>query len=262
MLQVLQTLVGLLRFMYLCFQNDKRMIIIPDVHGRSFWRNAIKEYQGKEPILFLGDYLDPYPYEGISPAEAFRVFHEIIEIKRKSPESITLLLGNHDLHYLNSDMDGGRLDYTRKEQIVKDITENASLFQIAESVTIGHKNYLFTHAGVKEGWLQKHAEKLGVSVSINIADRLNAMWQSTEKRPRLLQMLADIPYSRWGSSPYGSPVWNDVDDIDDSRDEVPGYIQVFGHSQQMINPVIGQHFMCLDVRCAFKIDGDNKLIKI
>ena len=262
LLQTLQRVAGLCRVMYLCFQNGKRMIIIPDVHGRSFWRNAINEYLGKEPILFLGDYLDPYQYEGITPEEAFRVFHEIIEIKRTNQEAITLLLGNHDLHYLNSDMEGGRLDYTRKEQIVKDITDNASLFRIAESVEIGHKNYLFTHAGVKGGWIQKHAERLRISASIEIVDRLNEMWLNTEKRPQLLQMLADIPFSRWGSSPFGSPVWNDVDDIDDSRDEVPEYIQVFGHSQQMINPVIGQHFMCLDVRCAFKIDNDNKLIKI
>lgn len=49
----LRRLASLCRVMYLCFQNDKRMIIIPDVHGRSFWRNAIEE-----PIFFLGDYLD------------------------------------------------------------------------------------------------------------------------------------------------------------------------------------------------------------
>ena len=238
------------------------MIIIPDVHGRSFWRNAIKDYLGKEPILFLGDYLDPYPYEGISSEEALRVFHEIMEIKSASPEAITLLLGNHDLHYLNSDMEGGRLDCWRKEQIIKDITDNASLYRIAASATIFDKNYLFTHAGIKGGWLQKHAESLGISASIEIVDRLNEMWLNTDKRSQLLQMLADIPYSRWGSSPYGSPVWNDVGDLDDSQDEVPGYIQVFGHSQQMTNPIIGQRFMCLDVRCAFKIDNDNKLIKI
>ena len=74
------------------------MIIIPDVHGRTFWRKAVKEYMGDEPILFLGDYLDPYAYEEISPADAFEVFHEIMDIKKSNPEAVTLLLGNHDLH--------------------------------------------------------------------------------------------------------------------------------------------------------------------
>lgn len=237
------------------------MIIIPDVHGRSFWRKAINDYLGKEPIIFLGDYLDPYPYEGITPAEAFKVFHEIIDIKKTSLEAVTLLLGNHDLHYLNAAMEGGRLDYSRKDLIINVITENASLFSIAASATIGNKNYLFTHAGVKEGWLQKHKEELGNPTSAEIVNRLNAMWLDTNQRPLLLQMLADVPYSRWGNSPYGSPVWNDVDDINDSQEEVPGFVQVFGHTQQMSDPVIGKHFMCLDVRCAFKLSDDNELIK-
>ena len=36
------------------------MIIIPDVHGRKFWRNAVKGFE-TEKIVFLGDYVDPYP---------------------------------------------------------------------------------------------------------------------------------------------------------------------------------------------------------
>ena len=32
------------------------MMVIPDVHGRTFWRKAVKDYLGKEPILFLGYY--------------------------------------------------------------------------------------------------------------------------------------------------------------------------------------------------------------
>ena len=40
----------------------EEIIIIPDVHGRTFWREAIEKYRNKEntQIIFLGDYLDPY----------------------------------------------------------------------------------------------------------------------------------------------------------------------------------------------------------
>ena len=230
------------------------MIIIPDVHGRKFWRKAVKEYIGDEPILFLGDYLDPYAYEEITPADAFEVFHEIMDIKKSNPEAVTLLLGNHDLHYLNPAMDGGRLDHKRKEQIIQDITCNASIFQVAASATIGSKKYLFTHAGVKGGWLQKHKDELGNPTSGDLADCLNSLWLDIDRRPLLLEMLADVPYSL-----YGSPVWNDVDDIDDTREEVPGYVQVFGHTQQASKPVIGQHFMCLDVRCAFRLSDNGHI---
>ena len=35
-----------------------KLIIIPDIHGRPFWRRAVEEYPGEE-FIFLGDYLDP-----------------------------------------------------------------------------------------------------------------------------------------------------------------------------------------------------------
>ena len=40
------------------------ILIIPDIHGRTFWKECIKcrEY---DEIIFLGDYLDPYSFEGI-----------------------------------------------------------------------------------------------------------------------------------------------------------------------------------------------------
>lgn len=50
------------------------MVIIPDVHGRDFWMKPVQENLGKEHILFLGDYLDPYPDEGILGEEAFLRF--------------------------------------------------------------------------------------------------------------------------------------------------------------------------------------------
>ena len=43
--------------------ND--LLIIPDVHGREFWKDAVEEYPNL-PVIFLGDYMDPYSYEGIN----------------------------------------------------------------------------------------------------------------------------------------------------------------------------------------------------
>ena len=51
---------------------DNDILIIPDVHGREFWKEA-KDYPGK--IVFLGDYLDPYTYyEGITTEQALENF--------------------------------------------------------------------------------------------------------------------------------------------------------------------------------------------
>jgi predicted phosphodiesterase len=39
-------------------------LIIPDCHGRKFWRQAIANNIGNvDKVIFLGDYLDPYQNE-------------------------------------------------------------------------------------------------------------------------------------------------------------------------------------------------------
>ena len=48
---------------------NKKILIIPDVHGRTFWRAAL-ETGNYEKVIFLGDYVDPYVYEGIDPLQA------------------------------------------------------------------------------------------------------------------------------------------------------------------------------------------------
>ena len=39
---------------------SKEILVIPDIHGRIFWKDATK-FDGE--IIFLGDYVDPYPHE-------------------------------------------------------------------------------------------------------------------------------------------------------------------------------------------------------
>jgi len=51
-------------------KESKTLIIIPDVHGRGFWRRTVAYFPGAE-FIFLGDYLDPYEDEGITDDEAF-----------------------------------------------------------------------------------------------------------------------------------------------------------------------------------------------
>ena len=107
----------------------KELIIIPDVHGRHFWREPVREaLSRREHVIFLGDYLDPYSGEGVSQADAFGWFGEIIELKKENAENITLLLGNHDLHYLSQDLAGGRKDYLRAGRIKAILLENAGSF--------------------------------------------------------------------------------------------------------------------------------------
>ena len=39
----------------------KRILVIPDVHGRTFWKEPVcKLIESVDKVIFLGDYLDPY----------------------------------------------------------------------------------------------------------------------------------------------------------------------------------------------------------
>jgi predicted phosphodiesterase len=62
-----------------------KIIIVPDVHGRTFWRLAKEKINEVDQVVFLGDYLDPYPVEGISPKKAIEELKKIIDFKKRIP---------------------------------------------------------------------------------------------------------------------------------------------------------------------------------
>ena len=53
------------------------ILIIPDIHGRTFWKDACSKWEGK--VIFLGDYLDPYSDEGIHFEDAVINFINILD---------------------------------------------------------------------------------------------------------------------------------------------------------------------------------------
>lgn len=238
----------------------KSMIIIPDIHGRDFWVKPVEKNLGKEHIVFLGDYLDPYDYEGIPSSEVFPRFEYIIAMKKKNPDDITLLLGNHDLHYLNGDLLGGRYDYANGYRNSQAFSDNSNLFQLAYEAEVAGRKYLFTHAGVLRGWIDKNRQYLGRTEPEQISSVLNDYWGNRGYWPRLFTILADIPYSRWGNSRFGSPVWADIKDWSDDAFELSEIYQIFGHSQQESGPVIGEHFACLDCRKAYRLDDKGVIL--
>lgn len=69
------------------------ILVVPDVHGRLFWRRPVETYiERVNRVVFLGDYLDPYPVETEGRAED--VYHnlmDIIRLKQTYPEKVVLL---------------------------------------------------------------------------------------------------------------------------------------------------------------------------
>lgn len=69
-----------------------KIMIVPDTHGRDFWKQAIDSDADK--IIFLGDYLDHYPDESTYYHDIAN-FLEILDFKKNNPDKVILLLGNH-----------------------------------------------------------------------------------------------------------------------------------------------------------------------
>ena len=236
------------------------MLIIPDIHGRTFWREPVAEaLETGESIIFLGDYVDPYHYEGVPLAGLVLRLEQIVKNKRAHPEQLTLLLGNHDLHYLDDRLGGSRYDIFRAAEYSRIFKNNADAFQIASVRNIGGKRFVFTHAGIQKGWLEQNKDLFADMAPDDIPVALNSMWADETQWPELFSALSDVSYARGGSLPYGSPVWNDVNEMEGDNGAFPGWYQVFGHTQQEKDPVITESFACLDCRRAFRIDADGNI---
>ena len=44
------------------------LLVLPDIHGRVFWKHPCEDVNRFQRVIFLGDYTDPYSFEEITPA--------------------------------------------------------------------------------------------------------------------------------------------------------------------------------------------------
>ena len=240
------------------------ILIIPDIHGRPFWKKAVEENMDKvDKVIFLGDYLDPYPWEGITRKEAIANFDEIIKFKADNKNKVILLLGNHDFPYIDKKLfyTKSRYDSSNAYHIEEMFRSHRSLFQLAYDEKVGDKLYLFTHAGLTPQWYERHEGLIGKLTVPNL-NHLYAI-------PGGIKSLCEVSHYRGGWDQFGSIVWCDVIEMAELtqhtkdvegvsiNDKLPWDYQVFGHSQQEEHPIITKEFACLDCRKAFLLTDEG-----
>ena len=235
------------------------MIIIPDVHGRVFWKEVVKNSEDK--IIFLGDYVDPYPGENISLTGALDNLSEIIDYKKSNPSKVILLLGNHDFMYMDFEHNrySCRHDFENEPKITKILMDNRDLFQMNYSIEVKNKLYIFSHAGILEPWIEKYKNLFGEFPGS--LDKINELYKKWD--PEFISSLLEISYYRGGWSDFGSMIWSDVREHSVSCEE--NVYQIFGHTQLKDKPIIEKHFADLDCRRPFFFDektGDIKEIPV
>lgn len=194
-------------------------IAIGDLHGRDNWQHINTKLYDK--IIFLGDYVDSYELSDLVILENLK---KVIALKKRQPEKIVLLLGNHDAHYLHYprfECSGFRK--TMQRDLTTLFCKNADLFQVAYQ----KNNYLFTHAGVTNNWYNEIG-RLPVLQQIceqeaTLAGQLNRLEKTTYRAS-----LYDAGIERGGFG-YGGPLWADLKET--FSDMLHGYNQVVGHTR-------------------------------
>lgn len=249
-----------------------KILIIPDVHGRTFWFEACDHKDDFEKIVFLGDYVSPYPDEDISNERAIEIFNEVLDFKKENPEKVVLLLGNHDLSYFNTEICECRTDHKNWSPLNTIYTENLGLFDLAWETKIGDKRYFFSHSGVRKGWLKCIAGEWFEWEDLDTlppADMFNntlhtAYSEGKDELRESFEYLIGVysSYRGWGGWDYGSIVWADIREYgNDIGIEYPDVMFICGHTQLENRPIITDWVADLDVRRPFVLDTETGKIE-
>ena len=244
-----------------------RYLILPDVHGREFWVKPVEEALADpaEPrIVFLGDYHDPYPWEFDQDDDYLQRsvdrFREIIELKKKYPKRVTLLIGNHDCGYaISDDICSSRMDRSHRRELEKLFQDNRELFQLAEECDIAGRHIIFSHAGILKGWVNQVWGEDALGAQFNVVDQLNNALLTDHYG--IMEALGDYDNFRgWGGGQYGSPVWSDLRSwVRVTPEETYGF-NIVGHTQlESDSPVILDTIADLDCRRAFYLDDMGQI---
>ena len=205
----------------------------------------------------MGDYLDPYGWEGITRKDAINNFQEIIDFKLQNKDKVVLLTGNHDCHYIDKHNfhKCSRYDSSNAHHIEEMFRSHRSLFTLAYEKTIADKKFLLTHAGLILPWYNLHKDIIGELTVENLNSLLNS--------PQGMRALSEVSFYRWGPDQFGSMVWLDIHEMNNNeKQNIPWDYQIFGHTQQEENPIINDKWACIDCRKTFILDENGNLEKI
>lgn len=197
-----------------------KTIIIGDIHGRNTWKNILSR-ESYDRVVFVGDYFDSFDIPGI---DQIYNFNEICNFARKSNKKVVLLVGNHDLHYMNIGEKYSGFQPGFQFDISSILSENRDLL----SMIYSFDDVLVSHAGVSPVWMD---ENFGDSWSLdNLTQKINELF---EFRPRGFRFNGFNPY---GNDPTQSPIWIRPDALMRSNKGKNNIIkkhfkQVFGHTQ-------------------------------
>lgn len=241
-----------------------RILIIPDIHHRTFWKDCVTRIDEFDKVVFLGDYLDPYMFEGgdiMDMDKGFENLKEIMKLKEDNAEKVVLLLGNHDLQYIYPEINSGRYDEENAQRNIDYFSYNIGSFDMAYECDIDGKRFFFSHAGVMKKWAERCEWLFKSEGEIPSANLFNSYihYDKTDKSKefknvQFVNVLDIVSYLRGGYDSYGSMIWSDVRErFMKKNKEFENVYQIFSHTY-MRSPVVTKDFACLDVQRGFILE--------
>lgn len=216
-------------------------LIVPDIHER--WlaaRRVVEQHLGKtaDRAIFLGDYLDSFQHTHESAMNTIDLVKDLLTDNR-----CTLLLGNHDLHYLFDNYwlrCSGYHEVTRLQVERRFTIEELERLRDVPARTFAHcGGMLISHAGVHPSFLPK--DGYSEAWLTTLTDRADVRIRQGDTAGPLLA----VGRARGGYSGVGGPFWLDwpKEFVDDPR--LPP--QLVGHSEADVVRRKGRS-LCLDAR--------------
>lgn len=212
--------------------NVRRCLVIPDVHQDLRWLERVlaAERDRSDLVVFLGDYFDS---EGKDAAPAGEVARFIRRVRDAAPDQVVLLLGNHDLHYLEA------APSCWKRRSPKDLRHQCTGFsknkarRIAGEWDAGFWENLRLFA-VVNGWLLSHAGVASVFAHADLGAEAGLDALDEDCRAALRDFRRqDVPLLgagvvRGGEQPVGGLLWQDWHDEFEDGHPLP---QIVGHTR-------------------------------
>ena len=231
---------------------NKRILVVPDVHGRIFWKESVNKYINLvDKIVFLGDYLDPYGGEEGLADDIYQNMMDIIKLKMNHMDKVVLLKGNHDQHYASERFEelagGTRMDL-----------QNWNKY---------HETFN-TYKLVKVNDIMWNLPDNRISLADpEIIERINLLDDDGEGQ----DLLAVVGMNRsWNGEETGGVLWADVEEhaipYAPKVYDLNKVFQVFGHTKLSIgyDKIEYDNFAMIDSRQCFIIDEgiQEKIISV
>lgn len=161
---------------------DKNINFIGDTHGLNIIPLITKLLTTEnEKVVLIGDYFDSFMF---SIEQQITVFKDLIKLKKLFPNDLTILLGNHDVHYFDNTVKCSGFNKKIKFQIQEIIINNFNLFNV--TYKIPNKNVLVSHSGITIGLLEKlnvnffknkNYRFYSIIQNYNLSEKINFIWE-------------------------------------------------------------------------------------